>query len=352
MRSLLLALLLLLNPSAIFAQRSLRVLVDASKDGGLWWFPQAHNFDANEHHQGRPLAEFMRKKGWTVVELGRGDVITFDKLRDFDIVIRPPVYFDYTNEELVAYRDRVLGGMRLLLMGGGNGDKDDSLATLFGLRFDSRSRFGAVQQWIPHPFSANIAGKDLSWSNVSESPPEAVLLAWLNQGEANPRPVLGYLPYGSGYVVFVGQGFISPDLFSSSLISALGRFNRGELTKLAALPPKVAAPSVGVGPTLLEPIADATLPQPESGAWRFDWDDVPGAQAYEIVVLGASAAFPIVQTTTTTSEYVFDRRSGYIIDSNLLGWSWRVRAQHLNGTWGPWSRIRRFNVMPMTRRSN
>src|SRR5262245_6807607 len=119
MRSLLLTLLLLV-PCAVQAQQSkIRILIDASKDGGLWWFPQGRDgFDSNKHHQGKPLANLMRSKGWEVVELGRGEVITADRLRDFDVVIRPPAWFDYAPDEVVAYRDSVMGGTRLLLMGG------------------------------------------------------------------------------------------------------------------------------------------------------------------------------------------------------------------------------------------
>jgi len=327
------------------------VLVDASKDGGLWWFPQGKGkaFDPEREHQGKPLADFMRSKGWDVVEFGRGEVITSDKLRDFDVIIRPSIYYEYTPDEVVAYRDSVIGGTRLLLMGGSG--TNDALAAIFGLRFDSSSRFASVKQWIPHPLSSNIAEKDLSWTSISESPPSAVLLAWLNQGDAaNSRPVMGYLPYGSGYVVFVGCAFISPNpdrsLFGS-LIDSLGRYSLDEIKQLPVPPPVAAAPPLERGPNLLTPVAGATLPQPQFGEWRFDWADTPGAKAYEIVVLGSSAIFPMVHTTTTSSNYVLRRSSGYIADQNLLGWSWRVRAQYGNGTWGPWSAIRRFNVAPL-----
>lgn len=342
---------LFLNPcSASGQEKKIRVLVDASKDGGLWWFPQGRQgFDPKQHHQGKPLADLMRSKGWEVVELGRGEVITVDRLRDVDVVVRPPVWFDYTEDEIVAYRDSVMGGTRLLLLGGG-GNKTDSLAEIFGLRFDSLSRFAAIRQWIPHPLTAKVTGKDLSWTSVKESPQNAVLLAWLNYGVADARPVLGYLPYGSGYVVFVGQAFISPNpngSFFGDLISTLAQYDLEELKQLPMPDPVVTeARLLEIGPPLMRPLADATLPQPEVGEWRFDWQDSPGAKAYEIVVLGPGAIVPAVKTTTTTSHYVLGVRQGYIADHNLRGWSWRVRAQYENGTWGPWSWIRRFNVTP------
>ena len=352
MRSLLLTFglaVLLLNPCLAQGQeKKLRVLIDASKDGGLWWFPQGRNgFDSNTHHQGKALADLMRSKGWEVIELGRGEVITVDKLRDVDVMVRIPAWSDYSSEEVVAYRDSVMGGTRLLLMGG---YKNDLLAEIFGLRFDSLNRFAAVRQWIPHPLTENVAGKDFSWTSIKEAPQNAVLLAWLNYGVADARPVLGYLPYGSGYVVFVGQADITPNSLFSSLIGSLGRYDLEALKQLPMPDPVIAAaPLLEIGPRLKRPLAEATLPQPEIGNWQFDWDDTPGAKAYEIVVLGPGSIWPAVQTTTTTSHYVLDERQGYIADHNLRGWSWRVRAQNGDGTWGPWSWIRRFNVNPRTR---
>ena len=355
MKSLLLTLcvaVLLLNPCSVEGQeKKLRILVDASKDGGLWWFPQGrgNTFDSNKHHQGKPLADLMRGKGWEVIELGRGEVITADTLRDFDVVVRPPAWSDYAADEVVAYRDSVMGGTRLLLMAGSS-EKNDALAAIFGLRFDSLNRFAAVRQWIPHPLTANVTGTDLSWTSIKESPQNAVLLAWLNYGVADARPVLGYLPYGSGYVVFVGQGSITPDSFLASLVGSVARYDLEEMKQLPMPDPVVADTRLmEIGPRLMRPLADATLPQPEIGKWRFDWQDSPGAKGYEIVVLGPGAIFPAVQATTTTSDYVLDERQGYIADHNLRGWSWRVRARYSDDTWGPWSWIRRFNV---TRRSN
>jgi hypothetical protein len=338
--------------SAVGNQResrtALRVLVDASKDGGLWWFPQGENFNPREHHQGKALADFMRAKGWNVIEVPRGEVITFETLRDVDIVIRPPAYFSYGLEELMAYQQSVSAGTRLLLMGG-SGTKGDALAENFGLVFETYNRFGSVKQWVPHALTTNIEGYELPWTTIRQTPPAAVTLAWLHQLETNAGPVLGYLPYGNGYVLFVGQSLISPApqrSLSVPLINSLGRFTLQDIRHLPSGALVFAEQSVEPAPQPLEPLSDATLPQPDLGEWRFDWDDVPGGKSYEIVVLGSSAAFPLVRARTRTSDYTFPSKPGYVSESNLLGWTWRVRAQHANGTWGPWSKSRRFNVSP------
>ena len=326
------------------SRKPVRVLIDASKDGGLWWFPQAKTFNPNAYHQGKALADFMRAKGWSVAEAPRGEKITFDKLRDADIVIRTPVFFKYAEDEINAYQQGVIAGTRLILMGGGSYE-GDAVAEAFGLRFESLSHFGSVKQWIPHPLTANIECCDFSWTPLSDLPESAVALAWLNQAEPNRRPVLGYLPYGDGYVVFVGQGFTHRLLFDS-LINTVTRYPLGEIGQLPVVERVVAQQTMELPPQLLEPIADAALPQPYVGEWRFDWEDIPGVKGYEIVVLGPAAAFPLVRRKTISSEHAVPVSEGYIAAHNLRGWSWRVRAQHADGTWGPWSNVRRFNINP------
>lgn len=80
--------------------------------------------------------------------------------------------------------------------------------------------------------------------------------------------------------------------------------------------------------------------------WDFDWQDCAGAGAYQLYVIGAHATLPIIDITVTSSNYAFIETSGYIIDENRLGWTWRVRAS-INGHWGAWSQGRLFDVEPV-----
>ena len=94
--------------------------------------------------------------------------------------------------------------------------------------------------------------------------------------------------------------------------------------------------------------------QPGDGEWRFDWEDIPAADHYEIVILGPSASIPLVHAVTHKSEFNVGslnsentdevQKAGYVADHNLRGWSWRVRAKLSNGIWGAWSREQRFNI--------
>ena len=45
------------------------------------------------------MADAMRAKGWEVTELPRETVITIHQLTGFDLVIRPPAFFPYSEAE-------------------------------------------------------------------------------------------------------------------------------------------------------------------------------------------------------------------------------------------------------------
>jgi hypothetical protein len=77
--------------------------------------------------------------------------------------------------------------------------------------------------------------------------------------------------------------------------------------------------------------------------WDFDWSDVPGASAYHLRVW-KNPALPVVnKMNLALSDFHFDDPQSFIINSNRLGWRWRVRAK-VRGVWGPWSRIGVFRV--------
>lgn len=104
-------------------------------------------------------------------------------------------------------------------------------------------------------------------------------------------------------------------------------------------------------PKLLTPVNGAVMDNGCSDksngiTWDFDWSDVPGASAYHIRVW-KNPALPVVnKMDVATSNYQDDSPQSYIINSNRLGWRWRVRARR-GGVWGPWSRIGVFIVEPL-----
>jgi hypothetical protein len=230
------------------------------------------------------------------------------------------------------------------------------VAETFGLLFEKRTHFSSVQGWNQHPFTTYINECcELPWSAVVKAPKEAMLIAWL--GREKQIPVLGYIPYGSGYVVFIGQTLFfrrSDSSFSKNLINSMGRYSLDEVNQVPLTRVIHAEEPLGLAPRLIEPLNNSTFLQPKAGQWRFDWEDIPDVEKYEIVILGPSASVPLVQARINKPEFKIEsrkaedktvaRKESYIAGHNLRGWSWKVRAQYNNGNWGPWSKENRFNV--------
>lgn len=196
-----------------------RILVDASGDGGVWWFPQAAGFDATAPHQGLALAQHLRSLGHTVNELPRPTAITAALLTGRDVVIRAAGRGGYTATEITAYHDFVNAGGGLLLLA--EFGPPDALATSFGLKFEGRTRGdNLLSAFTPHPITkgvgplayqvggglttvpatAQVVGKlsaqsflDLNGNGVKDS------------GEPASPGVLGVMTVGAGRIVFCGD---------------------------------------------------------------------------------------------------------------------------------------------------
>jgi hypothetical protein len=65
-----------------------------------------------------------------------------------------------------------------------------------------------------------------------------------------------------------------------------------------------------------------------------------GVVAYEVFAHKSDAPIPILDTTATGTSYTFTACEAYVVQRNLQGWQWRVRAQDAQGRftdWSPWA---------------
>ena len=124
--------------------------------------------------------------------------------------------------------------------------------------------------------------------------------------------------------------------------------------------PSTQCQSCPRAPRLLIPKKDAVVPQNNAfgctpHATRgygiqmvFDWADVSdadGIAAYDIYAKKDTASFPIIDTSVPFSTYTHTSCNSFVIDSNLTGWEWKVRARDNLGNVGPW-RARTFSFAP------
>ncbi len=215
---------LLLFSAGVSYSYQMNILVDASRDGGAWWFPQGPAFDSNKPHQGKALADYMRALGYVVTELPRSTtiVITPDMLASYDIVIRANEYGAYSDSEIQAYHDFVSNGGGLLLLGDYvRPNEVDSLALSFGIRLQGTTRGeNRVTVFESHPITSGVSSMRYGvGSGITESPESANLLGYVSvgtyldlngngrkdAGEPTGVPVLGETTFGSGKIVFCGD---------------------------------------------------------------------------------------------------------------------------------------------------
>lgn len=110
-----------------------------------------------------------------------------------------------------------------------------------------------------------------------------------------------------------------------------------------------SAPAVPPPPVLMSPANGAVMdngcsPKHDGITWDFDWSDVAGASDYHIRVWRNSALPLINNMNVPSSSYHYvSAPSDYIINTNLTGWKWNVRAK-VAGVWGRWSATRKFRV--------
>jgi uncharacterized protein DUF4350 len=214
------------KPAARRSLPKILVVIDASHDGGAWWFPQGPPpFDPKKPHQGVALADYLKRRGWQVIEVPREAKIT-NQLKGAAIVVRIGQWGEYERSEIAAYREFVRRGGRLLLAEGYVRDEEvdsDTVASEFGVRFEGMISGQGFR-------AANAGAFKLDFIEVSyqigsvvvKFPKSTQPLAYLNDG----RLAMGVFPYGRGRVVFISSVFpilSVPQPFAKQLFDELAR---------------------------------------------------------------------------------------------------------------------------------
>jgi len=221
-----------------------KILIDASHDGGVWWFTQYEGtgFNANEWHQGQVFANLLREKGFEVNELGRGEELTEEMFFGHYIVIRVNGFQPYTMREREVYTNLINRGMKMVFFTDHKKfDPIDELGDHLGLKFEGSAN-GVVTTFMPHPITENmvsinyVAGAVLTNANENTS---VEVLGWLGEddfadlnfngikdaNEPVSMPVMGILNYPNSRIFFIGDtnGIeTQPPPFIDNLIGWMG----------------------------------------------------------------------------------------------------------------------------------
>jgi hypothetical protein len=185
---------------------SKKILVDASHDGGVWWYPQGGSYSANLPHQGKALADLLRSRGFTVDELPSYTLITDSILGQYDKVIRTGNYGNYPLSELQAYDHLLNRASSLFLISEFQQPAQvDQLAERLGINFRG-AYYGNVDSFSVHtitqgatPFYFN-AGSAVSNTGTN---PNIMVLGWLSHN--SNLPVMGILNHPLSKIFFLGE---------------------------------------------------------------------------------------------------------------------------------------------------
>lgn len=182
----------------------LRILVDASRDGGVWWFPQVAPFDSSAHHQGKALADHLRGRGHTIDELPRGVAITAGLLAPYQIVLRAG-YFGtgYTAGELAEYEAFLAGGGVLWLVSE-HSSWGDALAARLGVPM-SGSHHGPAAHFAAHPITEGVTNHPYIAGGALSGPVAdgVTVLGWLD--EQRTLAIMGTKALPKGKLFFLGD---------------------------------------------------------------------------------------------------------------------------------------------------
>lgn len=197
-------LLFLSNPSSLLAQDAkIKIVVDASRDGGTWWFPQEKKgFDPSKPHKGKFLADYLRTRCQEMLEIAPGEVVV-DQFKDASLVVRFNSYgARYWPEEVAAYKDYVVKGGRVLLVYGAPlKGSTDAVADELGIRFGQGAQTPYIKKWAVHPITTGL--KDVPFmtgSVISGFPESSMQLATM----ANGQSIFGMANVGKGKVIYLG----------------------------------------------------------------------------------------------------------------------------------------------------
>lgn len=184
------------------------ILVDASKDGGVWWFPQAGTFSADLPHQGKLLADYLRSLKFTVHELPRGATITWALLRNYKKIIRAAAFTNYSTQELAAYDSFFQQTSSLLLLSDHMlYTSNDGLSARLGLQF-SGAYTGTLSPVTNHAITTGVGGLPYIAGSVILQPDPALMtiLGYATTTAQGPAyAAMGILHHPRTRVFFLGD---------------------------------------------------------------------------------------------------------------------------------------------------
>ena len=204
-----------------------KILVDASRDGGVWWYPQSNNFSSENQHQGKLLVDYLKSLGYEVDELPRGAMITTEILSKYSKVIRANAFSNYSTDEITVYNKFLEGPVSMLLLQDHlTNTQNDNLSSQLGLDFQGAVN-GPILNFNAHPVTEGVTSLPYIAGSVirNAAPEKIIVLGSINDiSSANTLAAMGIVKHPSAKIFFIGdtngiQGVPQP--FTKNLLNWL-----------------------------------------------------------------------------------------------------------------------------------
>lgn len=191
------------------------ILVDASRDGGVWWFPQGQGtgYNAAANHQGKALVDYLKRLGFAVDELPPGAVITTELISKYSKVIRANAFSNYSTDEIAAYESFLSRSSSLFLISDHlQNTVNDRLSASLGLMFEG-THWGPINLFQSHPVTAGVSSVNFIAGSV------------IRKWDASKITVLGAIKAQSGSLGESTLGAMGIVKHSTSKIFFIGDLN-------------------------------------------------------------------------------------------------------------------------------
>ena len=193
-------------PVPVFKIRD-TILIDASRDGGVWWFTPGGTNGPAGTNQGAALYNYLTSLGYVVEELRVGEAITRERLRRYDLVIRAGEYGTYTSDEIAAYQEFLNRNSALLLISDHSAQlQNDQLATLLGLNFEG-SYTTDITQFNTHPITQGVTSHQYIAGSIIRNPdPQKITtLGYYSDANITNAAVMGIVQHPTSRIFFIGD---------------------------------------------------------------------------------------------------------------------------------------------------
>lgn len=195
------------------------ILINASKGGGVWWYPQYPDYNPNLPHQGKSTVDSLKSYEFSVYEIGRGEFVDMNDYHVSGLLIIPGSYRTFSDIEIQQILDFLNSGGNLLILVDHN--PKNSLTHALNLDFQPINFGGATVEYESHPISEGLEPNMflVGVSAITNSEEGINVIARLEKsvfidtnGNNSPDPgeisnpiFMGTKTFGKGRIVFCGD---------------------------------------------------------------------------------------------------------------------------------------------------